>query len=182
MKLKSCFKLVVFLLFVQIVSCNEDNKNEKKIVHKIIDNGEWFYTRGMPSKYVFYKNGIFYAMIVSYDVVTKTYIIEAIETCKPYYKNGEYLNCVGDGIVISYMGNRTEIFEMNSTESDCISSRNMSQITGWYFLKDYKNRIYEKGSYKNKMKNGIFMYFDTLGNLKQLDKYKEDILISRVLK
>ncbi len=121
-------------------------------------------------------------MVVSYDVVTKTYQIEAIATCKPYYKNGELLNCVGDGIVISYIGNRTEIFEMNSAESDCISYRDMGQMTGWYFLKDSQNRIYEKGNYKNKKKDGMFMYFDTLGNIKQVDRYLNDTLISRVIK
>jgi len=172
----------IWVLFIFMFSCVKVEDSNKKMIHRIIDSGVWFYERGVPVKYVFYKEGIFYSMVVSYDLITKTHTIQSIKTCKPYYKDGEFFNCIGNGIVISYMGNRTGIFEMISDESDCISSKDKVQITGWYFLKDSQNRIYEKGSYKNKKKNGIFMYFDTLGNIKQLDKYKEDILISRVLK
>ncbi|MDZ4669168.1 MAG: hypothetical protein SGJ00_14975 [bacterium] len=183
--MKLTFNILIFGIFINLLlpSCKTDEIEKKKIIHRIIDDGEWFYDHDVPIKYVFYKDGIYYTMFVSYDVITKTYGIQAIYTCKPYYRNGEYFNCVGDGIVITYSGERTDVFEMKSAESDCISSRkDMSQRTGWYFSKDSKNRIYEKGAYKNRKKEGIFMYFDTLGNIKQLDKYHNDSLISSIQK
>ena len=46
------FFATILLLFFFIVSCKKEIKNERKIIHELIDNGKWFYINGEPSKYV----------------------------------------------------------------------------------------------------------------------------------
>lgn len=171
------------ILIVLIIGCESNPPAKKKIIHEIIDEGKYFYdSNANYMKYVFFKDGKYYKIKGGWNANTRQITPNFICTCKPYFKGGDYLNCVADGIVIEYQSNSNAIFFMDSDTSDCISFHDFLRPMGRIIVRDPKNRVIYTGQAQNQLREGRFIYYDTSGHVKKIEFYSRGVILKTIEK